>query len=72
MKSLKKDYASKLIDGQQASIKMLDDLKAEILKQPIVNPPTLTIVLVGDRPDSLIYVKSKLAACDKIGVKANF
>ena len=51
---------------------MLDDLKAEILKQPIVNPPTLTIVLVGERPDSLIYVKSKLAACDKIGVKANF
>ena len=51
---------------------MLDELKADIEKQPIIKPPGLTIVLVGDRQDSLIYVRSKIAACAKTGVKANF
>lgn len=31
-------------------------------------PPGLGVILVGDRPDSLVYVTRKKEACDRIGM----
>lgn len=55
------------IDGKAIADKILDDLAREVKKNGIV--PTLAVILVGDNPASMAYIKQKQKAADRIGAK---
>ncbi len=53
-----------LLDGKSLSSELIDSVKedAEKLK------PTLAVILVGENPASLTYVKNKKKACERAGI----
>lgn len=61
------------IDGKVIAERMLTSLGVEVnkLKQRDINP-TLAVILVGDNPASLSYIKQKQKAADSIGVNIVF
>ncbi len=63
----------RIIDGKKIADKIKDEIVAEILlanKNDIHAPkrPLLAIILVGDRPDSQLYVSLKEKEAKKVGV----
>lgn len=58
----------KILDGKIVRDKIMTELKEKIGDLKIV--PTLAIIMIGDNPDSVIYVKRKLAFARKIGANA--
>jgi methylenetetrahydrofolate dehydrogenase (NADP+)/methenyltetrahydrofolate cyclohydrolase len=60
-----------LLDGKALSIKRNLELKEKIEKIVTNNhrSPKLAIILVGNNPASLSYVKGKKRACDLVGIK---
>ena len=61
---------AKLLDGKKTSQKYIENFKSqiEILKSKHKKIPTLAVILVGDSPASLIYVKNKQKRCAEIGI----
>ncbi len=71
---------AKLIDGQKLAKKIKDDIVKEIIRlgsrpeltraQNIIRMPrpNLAIIMVGQRPDSALYVKIKQREAKKIGI----
>ena len=57
---------AKLIDGKALAEKILLDLKPKIAN--LKRPPGLAAILIGDDPASLLYIKNKKIACEKIGL----
>lgn len=59
-----------IIDGKALANEILDELKTkiQILKAKIGESPKLAIILVGDNPASIIYVKNKIKNAHKIGI----
>lgn len=61
---------AKLLDGKQLAQRLQGEMKAEAdefaRKHDI--RPGLAAVLVGDDPASHIYVRNKIAACEKVGI----
>lgn len=55
-----------IINGKEISEIIKSEIKLEIEKNKI--KPGLGIILVGNRPDSKIYVKMKKKECEKIGI----
>ena len=55
----------KLLDGKSLADQLMDDIRerAEQLK------PVLGVILVGENPASLSYVKNKKTACERAGVE---
>jgi len=55
----------KILDGKALSEKLIDSVKkkAEKLK------PKLAVILVGDNPASLAYVRNKKKACERAGIE---
>ena len=62
-----------LIDGKEISKLVLNDLVSEIktVSSKINRSPSLNIILVGENPASLTYVKNKLKKCSEIGIDGN-
>tara|TARA_A100000164_G_scaffold250045_1_gene222603 strand:+ start:1172 stop:2038 length:867 start_codon:yes stop_codon:yes gene_type:complete len=62
-----------LIDGKEISKLVLNDLVSEIkiVSSKINRSPSLNIILVGENPASLTYVKNKLKKCSEIGIHGN-
>ena len=63
---------NKILDGKEASNFIINDVNREIsqiISQTNFNPPTLAVVLVGNNPASESYVKNKIKACQKAGIK---
>ena len=58
-----------LINGRSIANTIKDELKDIITTNSL--EPGLGIILVGDRPDSQVYVRMKKRACEKIGI-SNF
>lgn len=58
------------IDGKAIANEVLNNLKLELkaLKDKINAVPKLAIVLVGDNPASLIYIRNKIKNANKIGI----
>jgi len=56
-----------LLRGSFLSKIIKNELKNKISKQ--IKKPGLGIILVGDKPDSKIYVKMKKKACEFVGIK---
>ena len=57
-----------IIDGKKISDEVKEKLKIKIEEEELT--PGLAIIMVGNNPASEIYVKNKLKASEKIGVKA--
>jgi len=59
-----------ILDGKHISCEIKSELKEQIIK---LNEkgiyPGLGIILVGNRPDSEVYVRMKKKACNEIGIK---
>jgi methylenetetrahydrofolate dehydrogenase (NADP+)/methenyltetrahydrofolate cyclohydrolase len=58
---------NKIIDGKALSAEILERVRRDVLNLP--DGPFLKIILVGNDPASEIYVKSKVKACEKVGIK---
>ena len=56
-----------ILDGKKLSNKIKEDLEEKIKLNS--KKPGLGIILVGQRPDSQVYVKMKKKACVKAGIK---
>ena len=54
-----------LLDGKALSTKLIDSVKEEAKRLK----PTLAVILVGENPASLTYVKNKQKACEAAGIK---
>ncbi len=60
----------KLLDGRKTARELEKKLKerVEIMTKEYGRSPKLVVVLVGDNPASLSYVKSKEKACGRVGI----
>ena len=54
-----------LLDGKALSEELIDSVKDEAAKWK----PKLAVILVGENPASLIYVKNKKKACERAGIE---
>lgn len=70
-------YKDKVFDGNLLAQKIRSVLKNRILTQSqkiqkntngIISKPCLGYIIVGDLPQSELYVKLKLKACDEVGI----
>jgi methylenetetrahydrofolate dehydrogenase (NADP+)/methenyltetrahydrofolate cyclohydrolase len=61
---------AQLIDGKLIAQQVRDEVAAKTAKRAAEgkSKPTLATVLVGDRPDSAAYVRSKGKACEELGM----
>ncbi len=61
-----------IIDGKKCSEEILEMLKEEVAKhrERFNKVPGLAVIILGDNPASKIYVKSKIRACEKVGIKS--
>jgi methylenetetrahydrofolate dehydrogenase (NADP+)/methenyltetrahydrofolate cyclohydrolase len=61
-----------LIDGKALSNTIKDEIASEVLDlcSGQTRPPHLAAVLVGDDPASAVYVKNKVASCEKCGFES--
>ena len=61
-----------ILDGKALSEKIRGQLKREVeeLKEKSGREPALAVVLVGNDPASEIYVRNKIKACQKIGIRS--
>ena len=57
---------SETINGKQLASQITDEVKSEINKTHI--QPTLAVILVGDDPASVLYIKKKAKACAEVGI----
>lgn len=58
----------KILDGRIVRDKIMADLKKKIAKLGMA--PNLAIIMIGNNPDSAIYVKNKISFAQKIGANA--
>ena len=54
-----------LLDGKALSVQLIDSVKEKVASFK----PTLAVILVGNHPASLTYVKNKKNACEQAGIK---
>lgn len=59
---------AQIIDGRAIAEKLRSGLAAEIKNKKL--SPGLAVILVGDDPASHVYVRNKIAACEKTGIKS--
>jgi methylenetetrahydrofolate dehydrogenase (NADP+)/methenyltetrahydrofolate cyclohydrolase len=60
-----------VLDGRRIGEQIREELKPRIQKLVLhQRPPGLAVVLVGDNPASQIYVRSKLKACQELGIRS--
>ena len=55
----------KILDGKALSEQLIDLAKDEAIQ----HSPTLAVILIGDNPASLSYVRNKKRACERAGVE---
>ncbi len=63
---------TQLIDGKILSEKIRAKIIEEVaaLKQSKKITPGLAVILVGENPASQVYVRNKIASCEKVGMKS--
>jgi methylenetetrahydrofolate dehydrogenase (NADP+)/methenyltetrahydrofolate cyclohydrolase len=60
---------ARILDGLKIRDQIFAELKDEIAAMTAAGTrPGLAAVLVGDNPASQLYVKSKIAACEQLGI----
>jgi methylenetetrahydrofolate dehydrogenase (NADP+)/methenyltetrahydrofolate cyclohydrolase len=63
---------AQILDGKAYADQMLDEVRiaVEARKEKGLSAPCLAVVLVGEDPASQVYVKGKIAACAKTGIRS--
>jgi methylenetetrahydrofolate dehydrogenase (NADP+)/methenyltetrahydrofolate cyclohydrolase len=63
--------SAKIIDGKEIAEKIMDELKPRIAKL-VENGtiPGLSVLILGEDPASISYVKSKGKACERLGMRS--
>ncbi|AAF85230.1 methenyltetrahydrofolate cyclohydrolase [Xylella fastidiosa 32] len=63
---------ARILDGRRIADDLLDALKTRVDARVAAGklPPTLAVVLVGSDPASVVYVRNKRRAAEKVGIKA--
>lgn len=63
---------AQILDGKAHSERMLSDIAAEVAARVAGGhrPPCLAVILVGEDPASQVYVRGKIAACEKTGIRS--
>lgn len=60
-----------ILDGKLIRDQILEELKPRVQALATAGrPPELAVVLIGNNPASQVYVKNKIAACEKIGIRS--
>lgn len=59
---------AKILDGKKTASQIRQGLKEEIAK--LQKKPSLKVILIGDNPSSLIYVKNKNKYASEVGIKS--
>lgn len=57
-----------IIDGKAIAAQLKETLAAQVADMD--TPPGLAVILVGDDPASHVYVRNKIKACEKVGIKS--
>ena len=55
-----------IINGTKIAKAITEDIKEKISKYQ--KKPNLSVILVGNNPASLIYIRMKERACEKVGI----
>ncbi len=65
-------HVARPLDGRAVAATWQQELAADVpaLTRALGRPPALAVVVVGQRPDSLLYVSRKLEACTQVGIQA--
>ncbi len=58
----------KLLDGKKIREEILAEIAEEV--QDMASPPRLSVVQVGEDPASGVYIRNKLKACEKTGIRS--
>ena len=58
-----------ILDGKKLADTITNNLKSKIFN--LHKKPTLSIILIGNNEDSLVYVNMKQKKCNKLGIKAD-
>lgn len=62
---------AKVLDGRRIRDEILNELRPRIERLAAKSrPPALAVVLVGDDPASQIYVRTKIRACEELGIRS--
>ena len=63
---------AKIIDGLAVARQMRQDCRrrVEALASAFGCKPGLAVILVGENPASLIYVRNKIRACEEVGIRS--
>jgi len=61
-----------IINGKEIALKIKDQLKndVETIRKNYSRMPKLVVILIGDNPASLTYVRNKERGCDYIGIES--
>ena len=61
-----------ILDGKAHADRMLAEVGAAVARRAAraLRPPCLAVVLVGDDPASHVYVRGKIAACARTGIRS--
>jgi methylenetetrahydrofolate dehydrogenase (NADP+)/methenyltetrahydrofolate cyclohydrolase len=59
---------TRIIDGKAIATSLREELAAEVAQMGVT--PGLAVILVGDDPASQVYVRNKIKACEKVGIKS--
>ena len=62
---------ARILDGQAAAAAVVEEVRAAIAAAGAARPPGLAAVLVGDDPASEVYVRNKVRACARCGIRAD-
>ena len=60
--------SGRILNGNEIRDEILAEVKQEIAK--FAKPPGLTAVLAGEDPASEIYVRNKMKACERVGIRS--
>ncbi len=62
--------SARIIDGKKIAAALLADIKSRVSERVVRGgrPPGLAVIMVGDNPASLVYVRNKRKACAEVGV----
>ncbi|PJB70959.1 MAG: bifunctional methylenetetrahydrofolate dehydrogenase/methenyltetrahydrofolate cyclohydrolase [Alphaproteobacteria bacterium CG_4_9_14_3_um_filter_47_13] len=65
---MNKNPQTHIIDGKSIAARLRETLAEEITRRNLT--PGLAVILVGDDPASHVYVRNKMTACEKTGIKS--
>ncbi|XP_058724508.1 bifunctional protein FolD 1, mitochondrial-like [Vicia villosa] len=66
------EHTAKVLDGKLMSAEIRSKITDQVrqMKKNIGKVPGLAVILVGQRRDSLTYVRNKIIACEEVGIKS--